>query len=83
MTSRTKLRALPAGALALSLVLAGCGGGSSGGPASTVGGGSGGGSGSGSETPPSKTALSYATDLNASVAALMALSGDACGFWRT
>ena len=79
MTSQTKLWALSAGALALSLALAGCGGGgSSSGPAAA--------------TPPTapppvvdeetptpapKSALSYAIDLDASVEALATLSAPA------
>ena len=80
MTSRTKLWALSAGALALSLALAGCGGGGSSSGPSPAGGGS------TTVTPPPtttpdepapKTSLSYATDLNAAVAKLTTLSGDA------
>ena len=56
-----------AAAAAAALALAGCGGG---GGSSTSGGAM-------PPTDPPKTALSYATDLNASITALMALSGDA------
>ncbi len=78
MTSRTKFWALSAGALALSLALAGCGGG--GGSTSTAP------TPSTPSTPPTTPttptdppprALSFATDLNRSVAALTTLSGDA------
>ncbi|MYE01969.1 MAG: hypothetical protein F4Y03_11970 [Alphaproteobacteria bacterium] len=58
-----------AAAAAAALALAGCGGGGS---SST-----GGSNGTTDPPPPAKSALSYATDLNGSVAALMALSGDA------
>ena len=58
-----------AAAAAAALALAGCGGGGGGG-SSTSGGPTG-------TTDPPRTALSYATDLNASVAALVTLSGDA------
>ena len=76
MTSRTKLWALSAGALALSLALAGCGGGgSSSSPQPPAVTGGGGGGGTTTPTPPAPTALSYATDLNASVATLETLSG--------
>lgn len=79
MTSRTKFWALSAGALALSLALAGCGGGGSGGSASNGGPN---GAGDGQQQPTqeqptqAKAPLSYATDLNASIATLTTLSGD-------
>ena len=79
MTSRTKLWALSAGALALSLALAGCGGGSGPSTASTpstpstpANGESG--EGGSPATPAPKSALSYAIDLDASVEALATLS---------
>ena len=56
-----------AAAAAAALALAGCGGGGGGGSSSAP---------TTPTEPPPKTALSYATDLNASVEALMALSGD-------